>query len=101
MGELIGFPLGRIPLNITLKPIIDSWPFLLKALWITVSLSISSMLLGLVIGIIVGTLRTYGGRLINAVLGFYVDTMRSIPLLVVLVWTFLPFRWWSGARSTR
>jgi len=90
-GELIGFPLGRIALNITLKPIIDSWPFLLKALWITVSLSISSMLLGLVIGIIVGTLRTYGGRLVNAVLGFYVDTMRSIPLLVVLVWTFFAF----------
>jgi polar amino acid transport system permease protein len=78
-------------LNITLKPIIDSWPFLLKALWVTVSLSVASMLLGLVIGIVVGTLRTYGGRLVNAVLGFYVDTMRSIPLLVVLVWTFFAF----------
>ena len=31
-----------------------------------------------------------GGSL-NAVLGFYVDTMRSIPLLVVLVWTFFAF----------
>lgn len=78
-------------MNITLKPIIDSWPFLLKALWVTVSLSVASMLLGLVIGILVGTLRTYGGRLVNAVLGFYVDTMRSIPLLVVLVWTFFAF----------
>ena len=78
-------------MNITLKPIIDSWPFLLKALWVTVSLSVASMPLGLVIGILVGTLRTYGGRLVNAVLGFYVDTMRSIPLLVVLVWTFFAF----------
>ena len=52
-------------MNITLKPIIDSWPFLLKALWVTVSLSISSMLLGLAIGIVVGTLRTYGGRIVN------------------------------------
>ena len=25
------------------------------------------------------------------VLGFYVDTMRAIPLLVVLVWTFFAF----------
>jgi His/Glu/Gln/Arg/opine family amino acid ABC transporter permease subunit len=83
--------LCRTALNITLKPIIDSWPFLLKALWVTVSLSVASMLLGLVIGIVVGTLRTYGGRLVNAVLGFYVDTMRSIPLLVVLVWTFFAF----------
>ena len=37
------------------------------------------MLLGLVIGIVVGALRTYGGRLVNAVLGFYVDTMRVDP----------------------
>ena len=91
MGGSVPSALCRTALNITLKPIIDSWPFLLKALWVTVSLSVASMLLGLVIGILVGTLRTYGGRLVNAVLGFYVDTMRSIPLLVVLVWTFFAF----------
>lgn len=91
MGGSVPSALCRTALNITLKPIIDSWPFLLKALWVTVSLSVASMLLGLVIGIVVGTLRTYGGRLVNAVLGFYVDTMRSIPLLVVLVWTFFAF----------
>ena len=28
---------------------------------------------------------------LNTVLGFYVDTMRAIPLLVVLVWTFFAF----------
>jgi polar amino acid transport system permease protein len=91
VGGSVPSALCRTALNITLKPIIDSWPFLLKALWVTVSLSVASMLLGLVIGIVVGTLRTYGGRLANAVLGFYVDTMRSIPLLVVLVWTFFAF----------
>jgi polar amino acid transport system permease protein len=91
VGGSVPSALCRTALNITLKPIIDSWPFLLKALWVTVSLSVASMLLGLVIGIVVGTLRTYGGRLVNAVLGFYVDTMRSIPLLVVLVWTFFAF----------
>ncbi len=91
MGGSVPSALCRTALNITLKPIIDSWPFLLKALWVTVSLSVASMLLGLVIGILVGTLRTYGGRFVNAVLGFYVDTMRSIPLLVVLVWTFFAF----------
>jgi polar amino acid transport system permease protein len=91
VGGSVPSALCRTALNITLKPIIDSWPFLLKALWVTVSLSVASMLLGLVIGILVGTLRTYGGRLVNAVLGFYVDTMRSIPLLVVLVWTFFAF----------
>ena len=26
-------------------------------------------------------------RIVDAVLGFYVDSMRAMPLLVVLVWT--------------
>jgi His/Glu/Gln/Arg/opine family amino acid ABC transporter permease subunit len=76
---------------IVLSPIVDSWPFLLKALWTTVLLSVLSMALGLAIGIFVGSLRTYGGRVLDIVLGLYVDTMRAVPLLVVLVWSFFAF----------
>jgi His/Glu/Gln/Arg/opine family amino acid ABC transporter permease subunit len=76
---------------IVLSPIVDSWPFLLKALWTTVLLSVLSMALGLAIGILVASLRTYGGRVLDIVLGLYVDTMRAVPLLVVLVWTFFAF----------
>jgi His/Glu/Gln/Arg/opine family amino acid ABC transporter permease subunit len=77
--------------TIDISPLLRSWPFLLNALWVTLILSILSMLLGFAIGVLVGALRTYGGRAVNAVLGFYVDTMRAIPLLVVLVWTFFAF----------
>jgi polar amino acid transport system permease protein len=49
------------------------------------------MVLGFMIGVAVGVLRTYGGRVLYVLLGFYVDTMRAIPLLVVLVWTFFAF----------
>jgi polar amino acid transport system permease protein len=78
-------------MNITLQPIIDSWPFLAKALGTTLLISVLSTLLGVTIGVVVGGLRTYGGKIVGAVLGFYVDTMRAIPLLVVLVWTFFAF----------
>jgi polar amino acid transport system permease protein len=74
-------------MTIDLAPLLLRWQFLASAVVITIELSALSMLLGLAIGIFVGTLRTYGGRLIDSALGFYVDSMRSIPLLVVLVWT--------------
>jgi len=77
--------------SIDISPFVRSWPFLLNALWTTLLLSVLSMLLGFAIGVVVGVLRTYGGRVLNAVLGFYVDSMRAIPLLVVLVWTFFAF----------
>jgi polar amino acid transport system permease protein len=78
-------------MDINLQPLLGSWPFLLKALGTTILISVASTLLGFAIGIVVGALRSYGGKTINAVLGFYVDTMRAIPLLVVLVWTFFAF----------
>ena len=78
-------------MGIDLQPILASWPFLAKALGMTMFVSILSALVGIVIGIVVGGLRTYGGRAADIVLGFYVDTMRAIPLLAVLVWTFFAF----------
>ena len=78
-------------MDVNLQPIIDSWPFLAKALGTTLYVSVASMVLGFMIGVAVGVLRTYGGRVLYVLLGFYVDTMRAIPLLVVLVWTFFAF----------
>lgn len=78
-------------MDINVQPILDSWPFLAKALGTTLLISVLSTVLGFAIGVVVGAFRTYGGRAANAVLGFYVDTMRAIPLLVVLVWTFFAF----------
>ena len=75
----------------SLSPIIESAPFLLKAVGVTVFISVLAMLLGFAIGIVVGALRTYGGRTFDVVLGLYVDTMRSVPLLVVLVWLYFAF----------
>lgn len=73
-----------------------NWPFLLKALAMTLYLSLASMAVGVVVGIIVAIGRTYGGRIADLALGFYVDTMRSIPVLVILVWSYFALPLISG-----
>ena len=75
-------------MSLDISPLLTRWQFLSAALWVTIYISLLSLAFGFIIGVIVGALRTYGGRLVDAVLGFYVDSMRAIPLLVVLVWTF-------------
>jgi polar amino acid transport system permease protein len=72
------------------------WRFLLNGVLITISLSILSIAMGLVVGLVVGIGRTYGPRWLDALLSIYVDTMRSIPLLVILVWIFFALPLVSG-----
>ena len=83
-------------MTINLQPIADSWLFLVKALGMTLFISVLSTLFGFAIGVVVGGLRTYGGRVLNQMLGFYVDSMRAIPLLAVLVWVFFAFPLLTG-----
>jgi polar amino acid transport system permease protein len=73
---------------IDIAPLVTSWRFLANGLLITVWVSGLSLLLGSFIGLLVGIGRTYGGWTINAVLSFYVDSVRAIPVLVILVWVF-------------
>jgi len=53
-----------------------------------------------VIGLLVGAGRTYGGRWVDRILGFYVDTVRAVPVLVFLVWTYFAFPLLAGIRLT-
>jgi His/Glu/Gln/Arg/opine family amino acid ABC transporter permease subunit len=69
-------------------PVLRYWLFLAQALLVTISLTGLSILFGTLTAVPVAIGRTYGGRMLNAVLAFYVDTIRSIPLLVILVWTY-------------
>jgi His/Glu/Gln/Arg/opine family amino acid ABC transporter permease subunit len=69
-------------------PLLTSWRFLASGLVVTLLVSGLSLALGLVIGLLVGIGRTYGGWVLDAALGFYVDSVRAIPVLVILVWAF-------------
>ncbi len=72
-------------------PILLYWRFIARALAMTLLLTALSIGFAAVIGVLVAAGRTYGGRVLDVVLGFYVDTMRAIPLLVILVWTYFAF----------
>ncbi len=69
----------------------DHWRFLASGVGTTLLLSVVSGLTSLVAGLFVALLRLYGPRVLRAAVVLYIDSMRAIPVLVVLVWTF--FAW--------
>jgi polar amino acid transport system permease protein len=68
--------------------IADNWRFLAYGVWITVLLSVVSGLTSLVAGLFAALLRLYGPAPLRTIIVLYIDSMRAIPVLVVLVWTF-------------
>lgn len=77
-------------------PVLESWRFLLSGLWVTLLLSVICAACSLVLGAAVGLGRIYGPRPLRAVLTFYIDSMRGIPVLVVLVWIYFAVPILSG-----
>jgi polar amino acid transport system permease protein len=63
-------------------------PFLLAGARYTVLVSVLAILLGLLIGLVAAVFRLYGPRPLGWLVAFYVDFVRSTPLLVQLVWVF-------------
>jgi polar amino acid transport system permease protein len=68
--------------------IADNWRFLAYGVLITIVLSVVSGATSLAAGLVVALLRLYGPRWLRPFVVIYVDSMRAIPVLVVLVWTF-------------
>jgi polar amino acid transport system permease protein len=59
-------------------------PFLLAGLWMTIKISLVTILCGSVLGFVVGMARTMGGWLISTTLGLYIHALRGTPFLVHL-----------------
>jgi polar amino acid transport system permease protein len=68
--------------------ITDHWRFLASGVVVTLVLAAVSGLTSLAAGLVVALLRLYGPRWLRAIVVLYIDSMRAIPVLVVLVWTF-------------
>jgi polar amino acid transport system permease protein len=68
--------------------IADHWRFLASGVGVTLALAVASGLTSIVAGFVVALLRLYGPRWLKAAVVLYIDSMRAIPVLVVLVWTF-------------
>lgn len=62
--------------------------FLGSALLVTIELNVASIALALLLGTLMGIGRVYGGRWADRGLGFIIDIVRSIPILVIMVWVF-------------
>jgi polar amino acid transport system permease protein len=75
-------------MNFDFGVIADNGRFLAYGVSITVVLSLVSGLTSLVLGLVVALARLYGPRGLRSLIVLYVDSMRAIPVLVVLVWTF-------------
>lgn len=59
-------------------------PLLARGAWVTVYLSVTSMLLAVLLGLPVALSRLYGGRPLQLVATAYVEFFRGIPVLLLL-----------------
>ena len=75
-------------MDFDLAVIADNWRFLAYGVLITIVLSIVSGVTSLASGLLVALARLYGPRWLRPIVVLYIDSMRAIPVLVVLVWTF-------------
>lgn len=63
----------------------DNLGFLLEASWLTIYLSFISFIIALIIGVIVGTFRSFKTNwFFNILIGSYIEIFRGTPLLVQL-----------------
>ena len=70
------------------SPILENWRYLWGGFVVTLGLSGFTVVASLLIGFAMAMGRLYGPRWLRWPLVFYIDSMRAIPVLVVLVWTF-------------
>jgi polar amino acid transport system permease protein len=78
-------------MDFDLSPLIDSWQYLAGGLGLTLLLSLATVACSLVLGGAIGLARCYGPAALRWPLVFYIDSMRAVPVLVVLVWAYFAF----------
>ncbi len=73
--------------------LIRTFPLLMSGLWITLQIGVVSILAGLVLGLGLALVRLYGPFWLQLLARAYINFMRSIPLLVLLIIIYyaLPF----------
>ncbi|MDK4738311.1 amino acid ABC transporter permease [Rhizobium sp. CNPSo 3464] len=83
---------------------ISAFPQLLRGLWMTLALGVVSILIGVSGGLVVSLIRLYAPKPFRLLTVAYIDIMRAMPMLVVLILIYyaLPFvgisfsAWWSA-----
>lgn len=78
-----------------LHNLIESLPLFLKGLWVTVQISVLSLLISTVGGFLLGIIRSRRIRVINIGLAAYVDIIRGTPFLVQIFIVFFILPEWG------
>lgn len=65
-----------------------AWPYLMDGLATTTMLTVISMILGIILGAALALTRMFGPKWLSGMSRLYVDTLRSIPLLLTIYWVF-------------
>ena len=68
-------------------------PMLLRGLWNTLLLGVSTIVLGTVLGVLICLVRLYAWAPLRALAVLYIDVIRAMPVLVLLILVYfaLPF----------
>jgi polar amino acid transport system permease protein len=83
-------------MDFDLSAITEHWRFLASGIGVTLVLSVVSGLTSIAMGFVVALLRLYGPQWLRPIVILYIDSMRAIPVLVVLVWTFFALPIFTG-----
>ncbi len=70
-------------------PIPRSLPFLWTGMKVTLRITATAMIVGIALGTLLAVMRLSKSRLLSWISVAYVNTFRSIPLIMVLLWFFL------------
>jgi glutamate/aspartate transport system permease protein len=89
-------------MNFDLDIIVQSWPYLLQTgMAFTLQLTLWSMAGGILLGTGLAMLRLSGYTLAARAAGLYVNTIRSVPLVLVIFWVYflVPYlgAWLTGS----
>ena len=71
-------------------------PFVIKGFYFSIWLTIVATIGGIVLGTVLALMRLSGKTFLEVPAAAYVNTMRSIPLVMVLLWFFLLIPFASG-----
>lgn len=63
--------------------------FIAKGFWFSIQLTLVAMIGGIVLGTLLAMMRLSSHRWLSVPAALYVDTLRSIPLVMVILWFFL------------
>lgn len=62
--------------------------FLLTGLWVTIEVSVISIIFSFIIGSILSVIRYMKVKYLSAIVGFIIDMIRNLPLLLIIFFTY-------------